>query len=55
MTLIATVPLLLIVGGLLAYLLSPNAKIAEIGKLCFFAGVLAVAFALSGHTVKLFG
>lgn len=51
--LIAIVPLLMIVVGVLVYALSANPKVSEIGRLTLFAGLLAFALAFSGHVVSL--
>jgi Na+/phosphate symporter len=50
---IAILPAILVVAGLLTYVLAGNAKAAELGRLCFFAGLVALAFALSGHVVRI--
>lgn len=44
------VPFAFAVIGALAYALSTNAKIAELGRILFFAGALALAIALSTKT-----
>jgi Na+/phosphate symporter len=49
--LIAIVPLLMIVAGALIYGLATNPKVAEIGRLCLQAGLIALAFAYAGHVV----
>lgn len=36
--------LLIAVGGLLAYVLPSNPKVVELGRLAFFAGLLAFLF-----------
>jgi len=50
----ALIPVLVAVAGVLAYALASNAKVAEIGRLLFFAGVLALMFAFAGRAVHLF-
>jgi hypothetical protein len=40
-----------LVGGLLMFLLSKNAKTARIGELLFFASILALLIALAPATV----
>ena len=50
---IAIFPILLIVVGALVYALSSNAKGAEMGRLTFACGMLALAFALAAHVVHL--
>ncbi len=49
---IAILPAVLVVVGLLVYVLASNPKTSELGRLCFFAGLLALALVLSGHTVR---
>lgn len=34
--------------GILAYALSPNAKVAEIGRICFFCGLFVFLFQFVG-------
>jgi hypothetical protein len=46
--LIATIPVLFAVVGCLVYALSANGKVAELGRLAFFAGLLVALFLL-GH------
>jgi Na+/phosphate symporter len=53
MIVIAILPFVLVLAGLLTYVLSSNAKVSELGRLAFFAGLLALALALSGHVVRL--
>lgn len=50
---IAIIPFFLAIVGALAYALSSNAKIAELGRITFAAGMFAFAFALATHVVKL--
>ena len=50
--LIAIIPVLMIVIGVLMYALSSNAKVAEIGRLMTAAGLFALAFAMSGKTIS---
>lgn len=47
---VAVVPLALAVLGALVYGFASNAKAAELGKLTFFAGMLAFAIAMGAHT-----
>jgi len=49
----AYILLIALVGGLLMYLLCKNTKAAEIGRMLFFAGVLALLVALAPTTVHL--
>ncbi len=51
---IAIIPLIFILIGALAYGLSSNGKVQELGRITFAAGVFALAFSLASHTVKLF-
>ena len=45
--------LIALIAGLLMNLLSPNAKVVELGRLTFFASVLALLIAIAPATVKL--
>lgn len=45
--------LLVAIVGLLAYALSANPKIAEIGRITYFAGLLAFLLELPAHLVAL--
>lgn len=47
------IPLLVAIIGLLVYALSSNGKVAEAGRLLFFAGSLVTLFALTGHSLRL--
>lgn len=47
--LIAIFPLLVTLVGMLAYGLSSNPKLAELGRLTFFAGLL-VTVSIAAHT-----
>jgi len=40
-----------LIGGLLMYLLCSNSKAAEIGRMMFFASILALLIALAPSTV----
>lgn len=51
---IAFVPAIFAVVGLLLYILATNPKLQEIGKLTFFAGFLVTMFTLASKTVHLF-
>ncbi len=53
MTLIALVPALFALVGLLVYLLASNAKVQEIGRIAMFCGLLALMFALSASSVQI--
>lgn len=50
---ISTVPLLFTVAGLLAYALSANPKVAELGRLTFAVSLLVVLWHFSGLTFRL--
>lgn len=50
---IAIIPLVLLIVGLLMYVLSANPKIAEVGRMTFFAGILAFAFATAKTVLHL--
>jgi Na+/phosphate symporter len=52
MIVIAIIPAVFAIIGLLVYMLASNPKTVELGRLTFFAGLLALAFVLSGHTVR---
>ena len=45
--------LLVAVIGLLAYALSANGKVQEIGRISFFAGLLTFLMQITPHTVDL--
>lgn len=52
--LIALVPLLVAIVGLLIYALSPaGSKFTEIGRILFFCGTFVLVWTLAGRTVKL--
>lgn len=53
MTLVILIPLLCAVVGLVVFSLSSNPRVAEAGKLLYFAGILVTLFALQGHAVRL--
>src|SRR3954470_19496006 len=50
--LITVIPLLVCLLGLLAYALSANAKVVELGRLAFACGLLVTLWSLAGHTVR---
>jgi hypothetical protein len=41
MTLVLTVPLIFALLGLVIYIISANTKLVEVGRLTYFAGLLA--------------
>ncbi len=51
--LIAYLPLLAAIVGLLLYVLAANAKLIEVGRALLWCGTLVTLFALASHTVKL--
>jgi hypothetical protein len=50
---IALVPLVVALVGLVTYALSTNAKVAEIGRILFFVGALWLVYVLSGKVLHL--
>ncbi len=50
--LITIIPFLVAIIGLLMFALSSNSKVAEIGKIMFWTGLLVTLFVSSGKTVK---
>jgi hypothetical protein len=48
---IAIVPVVFMLVGGIAYFVSANTYIKELGRLLFAAGAFALAFALSGKTI----
>jgi len=51
----ALIPVLMIVVGALMYGLSANAKVAELGRLLFQAGTIAIALVYASRMVTVFG
>jgi hypothetical protein len=51
---IAIVPLLAAVAGLLIYVLASNAKVAEVGRALMWCGILVTLWILAGRMVKVF-
>lgn len=51
---LAYLPLLIALAGLLLYVLPANGKVQEIGRILFFAGVLVFIWHLGMRTVRLF-
>jgi len=49
MNLTTLTPALVALLGLLAYVLSANGKIQELGRIAFFAGLLVALLIFSGH------
>jgi len=52
---IAVIPLLVAIIGLLMYILASNAKVAEIGRIMFFCGLLALMFSTARETFRIGG
>lgn len=50
---IAVIPLLVAIIGLLLYLLAANAKVAEVGRLMFGCGLLALMFASARESIRI--
>ncbi len=50
---IALVPLFVAIVGLLMWLLAANAKVAEIGKIMFFCGLMALMFSTAHESVRI--
>lgn len=53
MLIVAIIPLVVCVVGLLMYILATNPKVVELGRLTFFAGLLVFLFAIARETVKI--
>lgn len=51
--LIAILPVLLILCGLLVWFVSTNSKVAEIGRLAFACGLLELTWTLMRHTIHI--
>ncbi len=51
--LIAIIPLLVAIAGLLVYVLASNAKVIEIGRALMWCGILVTLFATMSSTLKL--
>jgi hypothetical protein len=49
---IPIVPVVFVLLGLVLYFVSPNAKVARVGEIIFFAAFLAVMFS-GGHTLTM--
>lgn len=56
MTVIALLPILVCIIGLLLYVLPlTNPKVTEVGRLAFFAGLLITLLDFAGHVVRIGG
>jgi Na+/phosphate symporter len=53
MTVIAMVPLLVCIIGLIVYALSSNSKVAELGRISFAFGLLVTLLVFATKVVKL--
>ena len=53
MIVIAIVPLLVAVVGLLMWFVSGNGKVQELGRLLFFCGALVTLFVMGGKVVRI--
>ena len=51
--LIAIVPLIAVVVGILVYVLASNTKLSELGRLTYFAGLLVTLLVTARHVVRL--
>lgn len=51
--LIAIIPLIVLIAGLLLWVLAANPKVSEAGRLMFFAGVFVLTWKLSGETLRI--
>lgn len=51
---IALIPLVVALVGLLMWLLAGNATVKEIGRILFIIGVLWTVFGYAGQTTKIF-
>ena len=49
----AIIPIVMAILGALAYALSANTKVQELGRVLFAAGVFALAFALAGKVLAI--
>lgn len=51
--LIAILPVIIALVGVLVYVISSNAKVIEIGRALMWCGILATVFVAAGRTVHL--
>lgn len=51
--LVAIIPLVVLVAGLLMWVLAANPKVSEAGRLMFFSGVFVMTWKLSGETFRI--
>lgn len=52
-SMIALIPVIVAVAGVLLYALATNPKVAEIGRIMFAAAMFALMFGVAGHMVRL--
>lgn len=55
MIVVAIVPAVLTIVGLLVYMLAANPKAVELGRITFACGMLVMAYVLAGHVVRVGG
>lgn len=53
MIVVAILPALVALAGLLTYVLAANQKLAECGRVAFACGLLVCVYVLAGHVVRL--
>lgn len=53
MTVVALVPVVAALVGLLVYVLAGNSKLVELGRIAFFCGLLVALFVFAQHAVRL--
>lgn len=51
----AYISVLVCLVGAVAYCISGNAKVSELGRLAYFAGLFLFLAGVAGHTVKVLG
>jgi hypothetical protein len=51
--LIAIVPLLFAIAGVLIYVLASNAKVVELGRLTYLSSMIALMLELAKHVVRI--
>lgn len=51
---IAIIPLLACIVGLLVYVLAANAKVVEVGRALFWCGLLVTLFTVASKVIKVF-
>jgi Na+/phosphate symporter len=53
MTVVAIIPVLVAVVGLLLNMYARNSKVQELGRIMFFCGTIAFCFSTTGETVSI--